>query len=230
MKMLNKERNAQITKAYVDKKKTTEEIASMFGVTRQRIHQILKNQLGVKQLGKIAEENKNNRKAKRREQAPEKQCLLCGEYISKEKVLLYPKRTYCKRKCYIASIKLKKQHKWGKYEGQKFNRWSIIKVVKESIKPYTAIRALCKCDCGTKKEVVLKNILNNKSKSCGCILKEKLQENPSSLQYLYTYNGKTQSLTKWSIELGINRGTLYCRIHQMGWSTEKAFYLPVQKH
>jgi hypothetical protein len=39
----------------------------------------------------------------------------------------------------------------------------------------------------------------------------------------YKFNGKTQSLTEWSKELGILRKDLYRRIHYRGWSIEKAF-------
>ena len=39
---------------------------------------------------------------------------------------------------------------------------------------------------------------------------------------LYEFNGETQSLSEWSKELGIGYGTLYDRIHKMGWSIEKA--------
>ncbi len=44
-----------------------------------------------------------------------------------------------------------------------------------------------------------------------------------SYAHQYEYNGKSQSLEDWSIELGINKGTLYTRIHELGWNLEKAF-------
>lgn len=39
----------------------------------------------------------------------------------------------------------------------------------------------------------------------------------------YKFNGKTQTLTEWSKELGILRKDLYRRIHYRGWSIERAF-------
>lgn len=39
----------------------------------------------------------------------------------------------------------------------------------------------------------------------------------------YEFNGKTQTLTEWSKELGILRKNLYRRIHYKGWSIERAF-------
>lgn len=40
---------------------------------------------------------------------------------------------------------------------------------------------------------------------------------------LITYNGKTQTLTEWSEELGINRATLSNRINTYKWSIKKSF-------
>lgn len=45
--------------------------------------------------------------------------------------------------------------------------------------------------------------------------------------HLIEFRGKTQCLTAWSEELGINRGTLNSRIFQGGWSIERAFATPV---
>ncbi len=42
-----------------------------------------------------------------------------------------------------------------------------------------------------------------------------------------TYNGKTQSLVEWSIELGINKKALESRIYRYNWSIEKAFSIPI---
>lgn len=41
-----------------------------------------------------------------------------------------------------------------------------------------------------------------------------------------TYNGKTQSLTKWEEELGFNYGILRQRIEEAGWSIDKAINTP----
>ena len=46
--------------------------------------------------------------------------------------------------------------------------------------------------------------------------------------HLLTYNGKTQSLTEWAIEMGIPVSTLYARINQYGWSVEKALNTPIK--
>jgi len=38
----------------------------------------------------------------------------------------------------------------------------------------------------------------------------------------YTYKGRTQSLSQWAREMGINLFTLYSRINRLGWSLEEA--------
>ena len=56
----------------------------------------------------------------------------------------------------------------------------------------------------------------------------KVQANNSRRNHLLTYNGKIQSLSLWSKELGINYATLKCRINVLKWSVEKALYKPVR--
>lgn len=41
-----------------------------------------------------------------------------------------------------------------------------------------------------------------------------------------TFNGKTQSITAWAAEVGLNRPALYDRINRHGWSTEEALTIP----
>lgn len=40
--------------------------------------------------------------------------------------------------------------------------------------------------------------------------------------HFLTYNGKTQTMTEWSYEIGVKNATLWARIVQYGWSIEKA--------
>jgi len=44
-----------------------------------------------------------------------------------------------------------------------------------------------------------------------------------------TYNGKTQTLTEWSLEIGIPYGTLRSRIDQYGWSIEESLTTPLMR-
>lgn len=41
-----------------------------------------------------------------------------------------------------------------------------------------------------------------------------------------TFNGKTQSLTDWAKEVGLNRPALYDRVNRHGWSVEEALTIP----
>lgn len=59
-------------------------------------------------------------------------------------------------------------------EGERYKRWTIIR---EAPKKNNHRYFLCKCDCGTVKEVYLRSILSeNSSKSCGCYAREMLQK------------------------------------------------------
>lgn len=53
--------------------------------------------------------------------------------------------------------------------GKKFGRWTIIKRAKSvnGISKY-----LCKCQCGTEKEIFANQLLSNQTKSCGCLVKD----------------------------------------------------------
>ena len=54
--------------------------------------------------------------------------------------------------------------------GQKFGRWTVIKKV-PNLKSRDS-KFLCKCECGTEREVLGKNLRNGRSSSCGCYKKE----------------------------------------------------------
>lgn len=50
----------------------------------------------------------------------------------------------------------------------------------------------------------------------------KEQQNNRSTNKLITYAGKTQTISEWSTEIGINRKTLEKRLGKYGWSAHKA--------
>jgi len=52
---------------------------------------------------------------------------------------------------------------------------------------------------------------------------QKEQSNNKSNNHLITFKGKTQNITQWSEELGINRETLYGRINRRGLTPQEAF-------
>ena len=55
-------------------------------------------------------------------------------------------------------------------EGKKFGKWTVIKRSDRPGRPYY----LCRCDCGTEKEVCGENLRNGKSTNCGCVAREML--------------------------------------------------------
>lgn len=58
---------------------------------------------------------------------------------------------------------------------------------------------------------------------------QKEQCNNRRSNHMITYDNRTMTLTQWSEELGINRGTLDTRINRYHWSVEKAFTEPVKQ-
>ncbi len=51
--------------------------------------------------------------------------------------------------------------------GDRYNRWTIVKEVQGNRRTFE-----CQCDCGTIKNVRLYSLINNISKSCGCLISE----------------------------------------------------------
>lgn len=54
-------------------------------------------------------------------------------------------------------------------KGEKFGCWEVIKEIKNR-------KVLCKCRCGTEKEVHKKHLLSGNSTSCGCLRNQKSSE------------------------------------------------------
>lgn len=54
------------------------------------------------------------------------------------------------------------------------------------------------------------------------------QQNNKSVNRLITYKGKTQNITEWEKELGMNRCLLSTRLRR-GWSIQEAMTVPMQK-
>lgn len=61
--------------------------------------------------------------------------------------------------------------------GKRFGRLIVLKnLPPKRFSSGTSYRVvLCRCDCGTEKEIRLKSIKNNDTKSCGCLNREKLK-------------------------------------------------------
>ena len=60
--------------------------------------------------------------------------------------------------------------------GRRFNRWTVIKRAGTYFAPSrdgTTPTYLCRCDCGTERVVIGRNIKYGFSKSCGCLRRER---------------------------------------------------------
>lgn len=64
-----------------------------------------------------------------------------------------------------------KRNRIALHVGQRFGRWEIVGGPRRSSN--SRLLWLCKCDCGTEREVVQSDLSQGKSRSCGCILNEK---------------------------------------------------------
>jgi len=72
--------------------------------------------------------------------------------------------------------------------GMKFGRWTVIRKVKSK----SRTRWLCRCECGTEKEIQGAGITSGRSKSCGCLRAELPMTN---LLKSVTRHGKTNTPT-----------------------------------
>lgn len=83
---------------------------------------------------------------------------------------------------------------------------------------------LCRCDCGGEARVASGNLKHGFQVSCGCFRRENAARLGRELanqkfgdyrnKREVTYRGKTQSVTKWAIELGLPRGKVYHHLDQ----------------
>lgn len=79
---------------------------------------------------------------------------------------------------------------YSKYVGRKYGRLKIISLTEDYISPQGVHQPMvvCKCDCGNVKTINLRNIIQGKTKSCGCLIREKRAKSlfsPSNNARLY---------------------------------------------
>jgi hypothetical protein len=84
--------------------------------------------------------------------------------------------------------------------GQKFGRLTVLDIIRKtgSGSGGKAI-ALCKCECGAHKEILLYSILRGSSTSCGCLRFELLSKTPNGLKHGHSRNKKkSPTYSSWS--------------------------------
>jgi hypothetical protein len=60
---------------------------------------------------------------------------------------------------------MKRAHNFRSLVGQRFGKWTVIC---EAEKRNYKTRWLCRCDCGTEREVIAQSLIENRTTSCGC--------------------------------------------------------------
>ena len=61
--------------------------------------------------------------------------------------------------------------------GMKINKWTVLNLKKMDTGEKQRLFAICECECGTIKPVLVKNLIKNRSKDCGCGRKKTVGEN-----------------------------------------------------
>ena len=94
----------------------------------------------------------------------------CGNIVTRSKTELengYRKSCGCS--------KVNALEKYNYLVGQKINKWTVLNLKNDN----KCCMAICLCECGTVKEVNVYNLINNKTKDCGCGRKKMLSETKS---------------------------------------------------
>ena len=60
------------------------------------------------------------------------------------------------------------------YSGQRFGRITVVRYLEETEREFVNRRWLCKCDCGTIKQINIANLTSGSIRSCGCLQRERM--------------------------------------------------------
>lgn len=165
----------------------------------------------------------------------------CGKI--KEKILLRSLLSNNTKSCgcYNSMLTKQRNEKHGKSKNRLYKTWLEMRRRcnnpnrKESKNYYSKGISICNewndfllfedwaLNNGYKENLTIERIDYNGNytpENCTWIKKEEQSKNRSSNHYI-TFNGKTQTLSDWSRELGIKRTTLTARLRR-GWPIEKA--------
>lgn len=95
----------------------------------------------------------------------------CGNMVLANKAELISGR---KKSC--GCLRVNPIEKYSYLIGQKINKWTVLEIKNDR----KCCDAVCVCECGTIKEVNVYNLINNKTKDCGCGRKQMLTETRSN--------------------------------------------------
>ena len=98
--------------------------------------------------------------------------------------------------------------------GRKFGRLTVVGEAEPFVISRRLERAwICRCECGKVVRVRQSSLEQGNTKSCGCLRQ--------SRQHVVTAFGKTQNITDWSRETGVQTMTILRRLRS-GWEPERA--------
>ena len=98
----------------------------------------------------------------------------CGNtiYVTSKKRLFEGRTKSC------GCLKVDALKKYSYLIGTKINKWTVLEL-KRNPQKYKEVFAVCVCECGTISDVNIYNLINNKTKDCGCGRKQMLSETRS---------------------------------------------------
>lgn len=102
--------------------------------------------------------------------------------------------------------------------GKRFGKLTVIE--RDGIDKHRRALWKCACSCGNEIIASTSDLKCGNRKSCGCLVpirKPRVWKG----DYTITYNGRTQTVSEWAEEVGINYFTLYRRLSR-GWDVERA--------
>ena len=102
--------------------------------------------------------------------------------------------------------------------GRRFGRLTVIE--RNGVNEHRRALWKCACSCGNEITVSTSSLKSGNTKSCGC-LKREAKPPVWKGDYTITYNGKTQTISEWAEEVGMNYFTLYRRLSR-GWDIKRA--------
>ena len=102
-------------------------------------------------------------------------CLCsCGKtiYVENKKELIEGRIKSC------GCLKGDALHKYSYLIGKKINKWTVLEL-KRNPKKYKEVFATCICECGVIADISIYNLINNRTRDCGCGRKTMLSETRS---------------------------------------------------
>jgi hypothetical protein len=106
--------------------------------------------------------------------------------------------------------------------GEKHGMLTVLALVVERRHRVTWYCARVQCECGTEKTVYQEQLLNGRTRSCGCHRQRNLLLARVAVQKPIEANGKSQSMYAWARELGVSPQVIWQRINRWGWAPARA--------